>query len=137
MLKKPDIFGPNVKRAREAQGLAIHHLAISTGLPAEVIAMIETGQKRPAGVVMVRLAQALGVTLQFLLLPGGEESEDCTIVPKPWHGLEECQFCDRVFHPMPRWTLGNTRIFMCDEKECQNRAWEAGFEPRPDLTPKR
>jgi transcriptional regulator with XRE-family HTH domain len=136
MLKKLDPFCLNVKKVRELRGMSVDDLAIAVGIPPEGITRVEAG-KRPTGVHMVAIACALNMTLQALLLPDAEETKCCTIIPKPLQGLEECQFCERVFHPMPRWTLGSTRIFVCGKQECRNKAWEAGFEPRPDLTPKR
>lgn len=136
MLKKPDVFCINVKKLREQRCLSVDDLALAVGIPAEGITRVEAG-KRPTGMMMLRIACALDVTLQALLLADDEEAGRCTIVPKPWHGLEECQFCDTSYHPMIRWTLGNTRIFVCGAQTCKDQAWEAGFEPRPDLTPKR
>lgn len=136
MLKKPDVFCINVKKLREERGMSVGDLAIAVGIPAEGITRVEAG-KRPNGAMMIAIARALDVSLQTLLLSDDEESERCTIVPKPFHGMEECQFCDRVFHPMMRWTLGSTRIFVCGAQPCKDQAWEAGFEQRPDLTPVR
>lgn len=136
MLKKTPVFGINLRAEREKQGLSIDDLAITLGVPSESVILIETGRVQPSGTLMVQCAQALDVSLQLLLLDGIDR-DFCPIIPKPWTGMEVCQFCDRSYHPMMRWTLGGTRIVVCDDQACQDKAWEAGFEQRPDLTPKR
>jgi transcriptional regulator with XRE-family HTH domain len=136
MLKFPDPFCVNVKKLREQHGLSIDDLALAVGIPAEGITRVEAGT-RPSGLMMLKIACALDTSLQALQMPDDEEVERCTIIPKPFHGLEECQFCERVYHPMMRWTLSGVKIFVCDAQACKDQAWEAGFEPRPDLTPSR
>ena len=138
MLKKPSVFGENLRKAREKQGLSVDDLAIAVGVPAESVALIESGKVRPSGTMMTKCAQALDVSLQALLLDISDQKHTWSpITPKPFRGLEECQFCHKQYHPMMRWTLGNTMIFVCLDKACQDKAWEAGFEQRPDLTPTR
>lgn len=64
-------------------------------------------------------------------------------------GIEQCQYCDMVHHPMTRWTRGDITIFVHDlivvdrnlifetDSACHRRAIAEGFVRRPDLTPKR
>lgn len=69
------------------------------------------------------------------------------VIPKPYQGIEECQFCDAKYHPMLRWSRGGTVITVCDswyhvmvgnpDPKCADQARAAGFEPRPDKTPSR
>ncbi len=59
--------------------------------------------------------------------------------------LDTCFYCDRSFHPMPRWTKDNDLICVCydqvwpddEPRNCSDLATEGGFTRRGDLTPSR
>jgi transcriptional regulator with XRE-family HTH domain len=139
VLKKPSLFGEHLRELRESRGMSPADLAEQCGMPVEAVQMIEAGTIKPNGNVMLRFAHVFEVSLQALLLGMNDTGGAVltAIKPKPWGGLEVCQFCDTSYHPMMRWSLGSTRITVCHDKACQDKAWEAGFEQRPDLTPKR
>lgn len=51
---------------------------------------------------------------------------------------EHCQYCDAAYHPMMRWVNSeNEMFFCCGKDECEAKAKKAGFEARPDITPRR
>lgn len=51
---------------------------------------------------------------------------------------EHCQYCDVSYHPMMRWVNNQSEMFFCcNSEDCQEKAKKAGFEPRPDITPRR
>ena len=51
--------------------------------------------------------------------------------------IEQCEYCDMAYHPMPRYQKGNKMIFVCFDDECQEKALADGYIYRDDLTPSR
>ena len=62
----------NLKRLREIQGLSQASLAEQSGVPRPTIAHLESGQANPTLHVVLRVARALGVSMDDLVDPGEE-----------------------------------------------------------------
>jgi transcriptional regulator with XRE-family HTH domain len=60
----------NMKRLREQAGLSQQALAEQSGVPRPTIAHLESGQANPTLNVVLRVASALGVTIDGLVDPG-------------------------------------------------------------------
>lgn len=60
----------NIKRLREQAGLSQKALAEQSGVPRPTIAHLESGQANPTLNVVLRVASALGVTVDGLVDPG-------------------------------------------------------------------
>jgi XRE family transcriptional regulator, regulator of sulfur utilization len=60
----------NLKRLRETRGLSQASLAESSGVPRPTIAHLESGQANPTLSVVLRVAAALGVSVDGLVDPG-------------------------------------------------------------------
>lgn len=55
-----------------------------------------------------------------------------------YNGLDTCQYCETSYHPMMRWVNSeNEMFFCCGSDECEIKAKKAGFEARPEITPRR
>ena len=136
----------NIYQLCHESSVDISDVAQRTGIPD--LKAIAENERNPTGAEMVRIAQHFGITVQSLLL-GGEivKADAPAIIPKRYQGMEECQFCGAIYHPMMRWSKGGTVIFVCSpdyhkhnnqpDPGCRDQARELGFEPRPDLTPTR
>jgi len=61
------ILAANLKAAREAQGLTQHALALKVGSQGFEVSRWEQGKHRPHDIKLVALADALGVTVAWLL----------------------------------------------------------------------
>lgn len=48
---------------------------------------------------------------------------------------EQCHYCEKVYHPMMRYTKGGMLIYVCHL--CSHIAKKNKWTRRPDLTPKR
>lgn len=57
------VFGRRLREIRESRGLTQAALGEATGMKATAIGRLETGDREPAWVTIVRLADALGVKL--------------------------------------------------------------------------
>lgn len=68
-------FQENLRKAREDKGLSQSDLADRTGFQPSAVSHFETGRRAPSFENLKRLADALGVSIDFLL---GREDE-----PKP------------------------------------------------------
>ena len=78
MYNKEETPGQRIRRLREAAGLSPDELAEKAGtdvLSANTIARIEAGRVRPFGPFLSALAQALGVTEDYIL-SGRHEPQD-------------------------------------------------------------
>jgi transcriptional regulator with XRE-family HTH domain len=60
----------NLKRMREARDLSQKALAEHSGVPRPTIAHLEAGQANPTLSVVLRVARALGITIDQLVEPG-------------------------------------------------------------------
>jgi transcriptional regulator with XRE-family HTH domain len=66
--------GRAVKQQREAVGFSLRMLAAHSGISPSMISDIERGTKSPSVITMVRLAQALGVSVAALIDGGAAPS---------------------------------------------------------------
>lgn len=62
-------LGERLKSARKRAGLSMRALAERAGVSAQAISKYERGQDVPSSVVIIRLAKALGIPLEWLLRP--------------------------------------------------------------------
>lgn len=62
-----ELFGASLRRIRTDKGLSQERVAELTGLSTNFVGEMERGLKAPGLVVIVRLARALGVSVQELL----------------------------------------------------------------------
>jgi transcriptional regulator with XRE-family HTH domain len=62
-------LGDRIKVARRASGLTLRDVAEKTGVSAQAVSKYERGLDVPSSGVLLRLAPALGVTLDFLFRP--------------------------------------------------------------------
>lgn len=62
-----EIFGQKLKTARELRGLNQEQLADRSGLQASAISHFETGNRKPSFENLKKLADALGVSTDYLL----------------------------------------------------------------------
>lgn len=62
-------FGERLRSARKRAGLNLRVLAGRTGVSAQAISKYERGLDMPSSTVLIRLAKALGVSLEWLLRP--------------------------------------------------------------------
>lgn len=62
-------IGGRIKLARKAAGFNLRTLANEVGVSANAISKYETGKDVPGSKVLIRLAQALGVSVEFFLRP--------------------------------------------------------------------
>lgn len=62
-----ELFGGTLRRVRTDKGLSQERLAEMTGLSTNFIGEMERGLKAPGLAVIVRLATALGISVQDLL----------------------------------------------------------------------
>ncbi|MFC5372947.1 helix-turn-helix domain-containing protein [Brevundimonas faecalis] len=63
------VVGGNVRRLRTERGLTQEQLAFEAGIDLTYEGGIERGKRNPSLMVMVRVAEALGVTPSELLKP--------------------------------------------------------------------
>ena len=61
------VLGPNLRAAREAKELSQHELALMVGSQGFEVGRWEKGKHRPHDATLVALAEALGVTVAWLL----------------------------------------------------------------------
>lgn len=59
--------GKNVRRLRETRGLTQEKLAVDADIDLTYLGGIERGKRNPSLLVMVRIAEALGVDVRDLL----------------------------------------------------------------------
>jgi len=68
-MKLTQIFGRNVRAARQARGMTLEALAHDVGLAYSYVGEIERGRRNPTLAVVERIAKALGSTPIDLFLP--------------------------------------------------------------------
>lgn len=64
-----DLFGANVRRERDRQGLSQDALSVATGMRRSYISELERGRRNPSVHALERLAKALNVEASELLRP--------------------------------------------------------------------
>jgi hypothetical protein len=130
-------------------GQSLADAARNCGVPD--LEAIADGERQATGREMVQIARYFETTVQALDLAGDipeSQHDEPIIVPKErWGSIEVCQFCDACYHPMMRWSRGNTVITVCSPEHhklmnqndtgCERIAGDFGFKRRPDLTPRR
>lgn len=62
-------FAERLRGARKRRALSLRALAAQVGVSAQALSKYERGQSMPSSDVLIRLAQALGVTTEWLLRP--------------------------------------------------------------------
>lgn len=70
------MIGQRLKQARTAAGLSLRALAAQVGLSAMAISKYETGKAMPSSPVLLSLAKALGVSVEYFLRPKRIELEE-------------------------------------------------------------
>lgn len=67
-MKKPPrpIFAVRLQEAREAAAITKNALAVQAGVDPTFVGNLEAGRKAPSLAIAVKLADALGVSLDFL-----------------------------------------------------------------------
>ena len=91
-------MGERITQLRRRQGLSQAKLACALGLSTSTIAMYEQGRREPSVSVLIALADALGVTIDYLItgrlpqsppLPTGIDKNHAlliaTILRAAWH----------------------------------------------------
>ncbi|MFC4336132.1 helix-turn-helix domain-containing protein [Salininema proteolyticum] len=73
--------GPRLKDRRRISGLTLADLSETTGIPVSTLSRLESGQRRPALDLMLRLAKAYQVPLDDLV--GAPASGDPRVYPRP------------------------------------------------------
>jgi transcriptional regulator with XRE-family HTH domain len=73
---EPKLFASNLRYYRERQSFTVQHLAASTGVPYSTIVALEEGVRVPIDDHLRRIATALGVKAEELILPRKFEPED-------------------------------------------------------------
>ncbi len=68
-------LGERIRSARRLAGLSQRELARRVGVTAMAISKYETGKMVPGSSVLLKLAEALGVDMEFFLRPGGVRVE--------------------------------------------------------------
>ena len=72
-------MGDRIAELRHKYGLSQAELARSLGLSVSAIAMYEQGRREPSVSILIALAAALGVTIDYLLT--GQPPQQSTLVP--------------------------------------------------------
>ena len=73
-------MGERIAQLRQKMGLSQTALAKALGLSASTIAMYEQGRREPSVSIIIALAHALGVTIDFLLT--GQPPQQTIPIPK-------------------------------------------------------
>ena len=73
MTKKKDRFSGHLQQIRQSKGLSQGDLAKRTGLKPAAISHFETGQRKPSFDNLIKLADALGVSMDYLF---GRDASD-------------------------------------------------------------
>ena len=74
MAKKKDYFSGHLQHIRQTKGLSQGDLAKRTGLKPAAISHFETGQRKPSFDNLIKLAEALGVSMDYLFGGGSEHA---------------------------------------------------------------
>lgn len=79
----PEQFKDHLRRAREARGMSQLDLATKTGLQSAAISHFETGQRSPSFENLRKLADALTVSIDYLLSRINEEQHGQGLAAAP------------------------------------------------------
>jgi transcriptional regulator with XRE-family HTH domain len=92
--------GPRLRRLREQRGLTLTALAADTGISVSTLSRLESGGRRPTLELLLPLARAHGVTLDFLA--GAEATGDPRVHAQPIvrHGVTHIPLTQRPGAPM-------------------------------------
>jgi len=74
MTNEKDRFREHLQHIRQTKGLSQGDLAKRTGLKPAAISHFETGQRKPSFDNLIKLADALGVSMDFLFGGGSEHA---------------------------------------------------------------
>lgn len=72
-------LGQRIKQKREALKLTQEQLAKATGLTSQYVSIIEQDKRSPALSAITKLADELGVTIDYLVI--GKEGTDLDLIP--------------------------------------------------------
>lgn len=78
--ESPITLGERVRKLREAQGLTQVKLAAQVGISDSLIAQVETGKVQPSLNTLEKMAEALGVSVDYFLTEPKEVNPETTII---------------------------------------------------------
>jgi len=93
MTNKKDRFSEHLQQIRQAKGLSQGDLAKRTGLKPAAISHFETGQRKPSFDNLIKLAEALGVSMDYLF--GGDSKHASTASSKLLQDFEKLSLRDQ------------------------------------------
>jgi len=154
MAKKAASIGARTDLARKAKGLSARSLADAVGLSHTAILKICRGELVPTSGTLVRLAQGLGVTVEYLLRPFSVElqgvefrrkkklakREQNAIQAQVEDQLERLLILEEFLPPDDRPKLDLPHISCPTPQDAESaaeelrRKWRLGFDPIRDLT---
>lgn len=80
----PEDIGAKVRAARRARGQSLRQLAAELGVSASLLSQVENGKVQPSVATLYALVNALGMSLDQMLLAGGSTSvQEADAAPKP------------------------------------------------------
>lgn len=88
------LIGSRVNDLRKSQGISQERLAELADLSTTFISHIERSNKKPSLGALIRLASALGVTVDFLLA-GNQPSDRNAYMPDVENLLSDCSMVER------------------------------------------
>ncbi len=150
------MIGERIKQARQAAGLSLRALAEQAGVSAMAISKYERGEMTPGSEVLLRLAKALGVRVEYFLRHESVELEavefrkraalsktdERQILADVRDKLERWQALDEIFPPSEEMAFQvpeavPAKLDSLDAIEdvalAIRQAWELGHNPIPDL----
>ena len=121
------------RKWRQSQNLSLKDIAQGTGFTVSVLASHERGTILLDAEQLYIIANAYDTTIAHLI--GGDTSNPIR---------DRCWYCGRHYHPMPVWSRGNQKIWVCNDEvwrsvnshdsQCNEKALAAGYQYRRDLT---
>ena len=90
-----EAFGPRLRRERDKRGLNQAQLADRAGLQPSAVSHFESGRRAPSFENLKRLADALGVTIDYLLGRVGEPGLSGPEVEQLFRDMENMSQADR------------------------------------------
>ncbi|WP_433203815.1 helix-turn-helix domain-containing protein [Dactylosporangium sp. CS-047395] len=95
-----DHVGPRLRHLREQRGVTLTALSADTGISVSTLSRLESGGRRPTLELLLPLARAHGVTLDYLA--GAEPTADPRVHAKPLirHGVTHIPLTQRPGAPM-------------------------------------
>lgn len=151
------MIGDRIKQARAAAGLSQRALAAQAGVSAMAVSKYETGRATPSSAVLLRLAKALGVRVEYFLrtaapvmaLHGYRKHKSTPkkllrqIEAEVRDQLERFLELERLFPALPLQPFevpAQVPAQVCrgeqleEAAEAVRDAWQLGLNPIPDLT---